>query len=215
MNTQHGMNTSEGAVGVARPGPLLTATAAAGLLGPVLYAAAALVQSLFRADHDLVADPIAKLAAGSGGWVQHVNFIVLGSLFAVFAVGLHRGMLPARWGAVGAAFLMVGGLGQVWAGLAEPSRAPFIATFFGAGIGFIVISRRMAHDPAWRGLAGYTLGTGVALIVALPLGVLLGISPDMAPMPWSGLASWALAVVWFAATMILALRLLRVAKAQP
>lgn len=116
---------------------------------------------------------------------------------------------------MGFAFLVVGGLGQVWAGLVEPSRPPFVATFLGAGIGFILISRRMARDPAWRGLAGYTLGTGVALIVALPLGVLLGIPPDSTPSPWSGLASWALAGVWFAATIVLALRLLRVAKAQP
>lgn len=97
MNTQHAMNSSEGAIAVTRH-RLLAASAAAGLLGPALYAAAALVQSLLRADHNLVADPIAKLAAGSGGWAQHVNFIVLGSLFAAFGVGLHRGVLPARWG---------------------------------------------------------------------------------------------------------------------
>lgn len=186
--------------------------AAAGIAGPIVYSVVALVQSLLREDHSLLADPIAKLAIGSGAWVQHVNFVVLGILMIAYAIGLHRGLRPARWGVIGPAFLVLAGMGQVWAGLADPSRAPFLMTFLGAGIGLIVISRRMARDPRWQSLAAYALITGIAMLVALPAGVLLGIPPDATPRPWSGLASWVLAAVWFIGTVVLALRLLRVSR---
>jgi len=71
-----------------------------------------------------MADPIAKLAAGPNGWVQHVNFIVLGVLMIAFAIGLHQGVRPARWGLVALVFLVLGGLGQVWAGLVDPFPPP-------------------------------------------------------------------------------------------
>ena len=184
--------------------------AVAGIIGPPFYAGAALVQSLIRTDHSLMADPIARLAAGPNGWVQHVNFIVLGVLMIAFAIGLHQGVRPARWGLVALVFLVLGGLGQVWAGLVDPFPPPFVLTFLGAGIGLIAMSRRMTHDPRWRSLANYALITGIALLVAVPAGVLLGIPPGSTPRPFSGLASWVLAGIWFVGTVVLALRLRRI-----
>ncbi|MGQ0715952.1 MAG: DUF998 domain-containing protein [Pseudonocardiales bacterium] len=188
------------------------ALAAAGIVGPIGYAGVALVHSLLRADHSLVADPIAELVTGPSGWVQHVNFMVLGLLIIAHAIGLHLGVRPTRWGVVGPAFLALAGLGQVWAGVVGPSPAPFAMTFLGAGIGLIVVSRRMARDPRWRNLASYALATGFALLAAIPAGVLLGIPPGGPPQPWSGLASWALATIWFTCTVVLALRLVRVTR---
>lgn len=208
------MTGTIGAVGADRTrtarNRVMWAGAAAGIAAPIIYAVTALVHSLLRTDHSLMTNPIAALASGPSGWVQHVNFIVLGLLMAAFGVGLHLGVRPGRWGVAALVLLVLGGLGQVWAGLVDPSPPPFLLTFLGAGLGFIVISRRMAHDPPWRRLATYTLGTGIAMILALPAGVLAGIPPGSTPRPFSGLASWALAAIWFVGTIVLALRLRRV-----
>ena len=59
---------------------VIAALAAAGIAGPVIFAVVALMQSLIRPEHSLVADPISALAAGPSGWVQDMNFLVFGSL---------------------------------------------------------------------------------------------------------------------------------------
>ena len=51
----------------------IAALAGAGIAGPLIFAVAALMQSLLREDHSLVALPISALAAGPSGWVQNLN----------------------------------------------------------------------------------------------------------------------------------------------
>ena len=58
--------------------PPIAVLAGAGIVGAVGYSLVALVHSLVRDDHGLVADPIAKLASGATGWVQSFNFIASG-----------------------------------------------------------------------------------------------------------------------------------------
>jgi hypothetical membrane protein len=208
------------------PRSVIAALAVAGIVGPILFAVVALVQSLLRPEHSLVADPISALAAGPSGWVQDVNFLVFGSLMIAYAIGLHLGVRPTRWGVVGLAFLVLSGVGLVWAGLFPATDATgarwddrvlhivaFPMTFLGAGIGLIVMSRRMAGDPRWRSLATYALATGIAVLVLLLAGGGL-VRPPGAPLhPWWGLFQWVLLAVWFPCTVVLALRLLRVARA--
>jgi hypothetical protein len=81
------------------------------------------------------------------------------------------------------------------------------------GPAFLVMSRRMAHDPRWRSLVSYALVTGIAILVLFPAGVAL-VRPPGAPLrPWWGLFQWILLAVWFPCLVVLALRLLRVARA--
>ena len=204
----------------------IAALAAAGIAGPVMFAVVALVQSLLRAEHSLVADPISALAAGPSGWVQDVNFLVFGALMITYAIGLHLGVRPTRWGVVGLAFLVLSGVGLVWAGLFPSTDATgarlddrvlhivaFPMTFLGAGSGLIVMSRRMAGDPGWQRLATHALATGMAVLLLLLAGAGL-VRPPGAPLhPWWGLFQWVLLAVWFPCTVVLALRLLRVAGA--
>ncbi len=205
---------------------VIAALAAAGIAGPIMFAVVALVQSLLRPEHSLVADPISALAAGPSGWVQDVNFLVFGSLMIAYAIGLHLGVRPTRWGMVGLAFLVLSGVGLVWAGLFPSTDATsarwddrvlhiiaFPMTFLGAGIGLIVTSRRMAGDPRWRSVATYALATGIAVLLLLLVGAGL-VRPPGAPLhPWWGLFQWVLLAVWFTCTIVLALRLLRLARA--
>jgi hypothetical protein len=47
--------------------------------------------------------------------VQQVNFVVFGLLTIAFAVGLHLGLRPTRWGVVGPSLLVLSGMALVWA----------------------------------------------------------------------------------------------------
>jgi hypothetical membrane protein len=205
---------------------VIAALAIAGIIGPIAFAVVAFMHSLLRQDHSLVEHPISALAAGLSGWVQNVNFLLFGLLMIAYAVGLHLGVRPSRWGAVGFAFLVLSGIGLMWGGVFPATDATgafdedrllhipgFIMTFLGGGIGLIVVSRRMARDPRWKSLATYALVTGIAMLVLILVGGGL-VRPPGAPLhAWLGLFQWVLLAVWFPCTIILALRLLRLARA--
>jgi hypothetical membrane protein len=205
---------------------VIAALAASGIVGPIAFAVLALMQSLLRSDHSLVEHPISALAAGPSGWVQNVNFLVFGLLMIAYAIGLHLGVRPSRAGVVGFAFLVLSGIGLMWGGVFPATDATgafnedrllhipgFIMTFLGGGIGLIVMSRRMARDPRWQSVATYALVTGIAMLVLILVGGGL-VRPPGAPLhAWLGLFQWVLLAVWFPCTIVLALRLLRLARA--
>jgi hypothetical membrane protein len=225
------MSNQRGVVGVGSAYALerrsvISVLAIAGIAGPLVFAVVALVQSVLRSDHNLVALPISALAAGPSGWVQNVNFLLFGLLMIAYAVGLHLGVRPSRWGVVGFALLVLSGIGIMWGGVFPATDAMgafdenrvlhipgFIMTFFGGGIGLIVMSRRMAHDPRWKSLATYTLATGMAMLVLILAGGGLVRAPGAALHAFFGLFQWVLLAVWFPCIVVVALRLLRVARA--
>jgi tetrahydromethanopterin S-methyltransferase subunit C len=43
-------------------------------------------------------------------------------------------------------------------------------TFLGAGLGLIVMSRRMAGDLRWQSVATYAVATGIAVLILLLAG---------------------------------------------
>src|SRR5215208_1041517 len=72
--------------------------------------------------------------------------------------------------------------------------------------------RDVAAD-GWRPSATYALATGIAVLLLLLVGAGF-VRPPGAPLhPSWGLFQWALLAVWFSCTVVLALRLLRVARA--
>jgi len=205
---------------------MIAALAAAGIAGPIIFAVVALVQNVLRQDHSLVEHPISALAAGTSGWVQNVNFLLFGLLMIAYAVGLHMGVRPGRWSVVGFALLVLSGIGLMWGGVFPATDSTgafdenrvvhipgFIMTFLGGGIGLIAMSRRMARDPRWKSVATYALATGITMLVLILVGGGL-VRPPGAPLhAWLGLFQWVLLAVWFPCTIILALRLLRLARA--
>ena len=216
----------EGANHVQDRRSVIVALAVAGIIGPVVFAAVAFLHSLLRQDHSLVAHSISALAAGPSGWVQNVNFLLFGLFMIVYAIGLHLGVRPSRAGVVGVVFLVLSGVGLLWGGLFPATDAMgafdedrvlhipgFIMTFLGGGIGLIVMSRRMARDSRWRSLATYALVTGIAMLVLILVGGGLVRPPGAALHAWFGLFQWVLLAVWLPCTVVLALRLLRLARA--
>jgi hypothetical membrane protein len=96
---------------------VITALAAAGIAGPLIFVLVAVVQSLLRSDHSLVALPISALAVGPSGWVQNVNFVISGVLFLAYPIGLHLEVRQKRWGVAGPTLLVLSGAGVVLAGV--------------------------------------------------------------------------------------------------
>lgn len=91
---------------------------------------------------------------------------MFGLLTLIFAVGLHRGLRPSRRGIAGPALFGVSGLALLFAA-AIPLRQDAAgevydpgghivagsAFFAASAVGLLVLSRRIASDPAWSGLA--------------------------------------------------------------
>jgi hypothetical protein len=204
----------------------LALAAWAGIVGPVLFAAAVLVQEVARGDeYDRVSETVSALEAGPHGWVQQVNFVVFGLLTVAFAVGLHRGVRRTRGGVAGPALLVVSGVGGLVSALfplredaAGVTSYPGghvvggVSFFLGSALALLALPPRLARDPAWRSLVPWTLGAGVVALAGFVFNGALVI-PDDAPLhDMAGLAQRALVVVVFSGRIALASRLLRVAR---
>jgi hypothetical membrane protein len=204
----------------------LPALACAGIVGPILFTVVFLAQEALRRDtFNPLAEPISALEVGPNGWVQQLNFLVFGLLTMAHAIGLHRGMGSARGGWAGPALLFLTGMAALVAG-AVPWRedaagvayAPAGHTvggmifFLGSPAALIVLSRRMRHDPSWRGLAPYTLGSGLVLLALAVVGAVF-VRPEAAPLhDWAGLVQRMVLAVLFACRVALGVRLLSIAR---
>jgi len=201
----------------------------AGIVGPVLFTAAFLVQEAFRRDEfDPLAQPVSALETGPTGWIQQVNFLIFGMLTITHAIGQHAGMLPTRGGVAGPLLLGVTGVGPVLSGVfplfvdaAGVTQMPpghllgGLTFFLVSPVALIVLSARMRHDPAWRSLALYTLVSGLVL-VALDVVTLRLVFPDDGALhDWAGLVQRiTILIVLFPCRIILAARLLTIARGQ-
>jgi Protein of unknown function (DUF998) len=128
---------------------------------------------------------------------------------------------------MGPAVLFISGIGLLLAAILRPLREETAAgitydpglhviagfTFFlSSAIGLIVVSRRLAHDDRWRGIATYTLIAGIVALVGLAVGRGL-VVPDDAPLHhWLGLYQRLIVLaVIFPCRIVLSRRLLQVA----
>jgi hypothetical membrane protein len=192
--------------------------ALAGIIGPIWFTALVVLQGVLQPDYSHIQMPISALAAWPTGWIQNLNFYVMGALTIIFALALHRSVRPTSRGGTGVALLAIGGLGLVLAGLfpwkmvdGVPTETPShvvgaITTFASTGLGLIVFSRRMSADSRWRHLATYTLCSGIAVLVLFVLVGFFAVD-DGAPLhSWTGLLQRVLVAVWCVWVIALAVR---------
>jgi hypothetical membrane protein len=202
------------------------AAAWAGIIGPVLFTATFVGLEVVRGSgYDRMAETVSALEAGPHGWVQQVNFVVFGALTLVFAAGLHRAVGPTRRGLAGPALVALSGVGLLLAA-AFPVRedaagATYAPTghlvagvmFFGtSSVALVVLSRRLAADPRWAGLARYAAVAGVLAIVAFVLSGAM-VMPDDAPLhEYAGLVQRSMILlIVFPCRVALSVRMLRLA----
>jgi hypothetical membrane protein len=206
---------------------LMLWAALAGIVGPVLFTLGFLTQEqLRRGEYDPISEVVSALEAGAHGWIQQVNFVVLGVLTMIFAVGLHRGLAPSRAGIVGPVALFISGAANVLGGIFplredaagatyDPGGHQIAGTLFFASsfIALIALSRRCAADPRWRNIAGWVLAAGVLAALSFPLMGALVIPEDAPLHDWAGLAQRLIVLLLlFPARIALAIRLLRVSQ---
>jgi hypothetical membrane protein len=195
----------------------------AGIAGPVAFTMVFLGLETVRRDFDPVRLPVSALEAGPYGWVQQISFVVFGGLTIVFAVGIHRGLRTTRRGIAGPILFGVSGVAALVAAafplqlddageVYDPgghSNAGF--TFFlASALALVVLSRRVAADPGWSRLAGWTLAAGIACLVGFVVMGGLAI-PDEAPLhDWAGLVQRAIVLVaLFPTRVALSIRLVK------
>jgi hypothetical membrane protein len=205
----------------------MTGSAIAGIVGPLLFTALVIVQGLLHPDYSHRAHVISALAAWPTGWIQRINFALLGILMCAYGIGLHRGVRPGRGGPAGLVLLLVSGLGLVIAGAFSIRRtaAGFteppghvvgaVMSFLGAGTALVAMSLRMRDDPDWRAAAGFAMAAGLAIVALFPVLPALALPPDAPLHAWAGAVQRVIVAVWFTCTIALAVRLLRLARRDP
>jgi len=195
----------------------------AGVVGPALFAVVFILHNIVRTDDDAIAEPVSALSIGEYGWVQRLNFVVLGVLLLAFAAALHRGIASSRFGWVGPTLLSVAGAGLFVAAafslarddsgaIYDPSfhQVGGMMFFGGTALGLITLSRRLARATRWRNLSRYVLGAGIASMAGGVLMNALAV-PEDAPLHGEvGLIQRIIVLaIMFPALMVLAHRLRR------
>lgn len=154
---------------------------ACGVIGAALLSVVFTIEGAVRPGYDPWRDSINSLSLGPGGWVQRVNFVVYGLLVATSAVGWRAALVPGA-GATWAPLLrLIAGLGYVVCGICSQDPAPgyppgaavhatptlhgeihIYATIVALAAPTaicLVLARRFAREPRWRGWATYSIVT--------------------------------------------------------
>ena len=193
--------------------------ALAGLVGPVWFTALVILQGVLQPDYSHVALPISALAAWPLGWVQILNFLVVGALMMAFGVAVHLGVRPSRGGVIGPALLVANGIGIVIAGVfpwvmvdGVPTETPghvvgAIVAFGSISLALPLVSRRMRLDPSWRDVSTYTMVTGIAVLLLFVAMGAFAIDDGTPLHPWAGLIQRILCAIWFTWMIVVASRL--------
>jgi Protein of unknown function (DUF998) len=157
-----------------------------GLLGSVVFLAGVLIEGASRPGYSTWRHAASQLSLGPGWWVNVVLLLVGATTTLAFAAGL-RAALPTgpgtRWtprllGIVGGALVLLV-IFPVNAGWGYPPGEPAqhhlhglihatVATVavYVLAAAPLTLARRFAGDPAWRGWAPYSVGSGVVVAVA-------------------------------------------------
>ena len=177
----------------------------AGMIGSALFVTIFTLEGWLRSGYDPRSTFISELSIGPRGWIQILNFIILGILFLVFTWGVaaefHEGKAsksgPILLAIIGFSFLISGPLVTDVAAtpLDQMSLHGILHAIFGAlvfslsPISCFVFWRRFRQDPNWASLQGWTLAAGIitgVAVILLSIAIKLPVTPN-AFTPWNGL----------------------------
>lgn len=178
-----------------------------GVVGPLLFTSAYLIDGLMRPGYQGWRQPISALGLGTGGWVQSANFVVFGMFGLLFTVGLRRALKPGRGATWVPLLRAVGAVGVIADGVFAYGPLHQLGdtlTFTALPIACLVLARRFAIEPGWRGWMWYSIASGLAFWSLL---IIFVISNAHASWP-AGLFEKLAAGEMSAWALLLALRLL-------
>lgn len=167
----------------------------AGIIGPALFVAIFTIEGWLRLGYEPLSTYISALSLGSRGWIQMVNFVVLGVLLLLFTRGVAAEFQTgkaSRWGlillTILAILFMVSGPFVM-----DPTGTPLNQTTvhgtihgLAGGIIFIlmpiscfVFLRRFRVDLNWRSIQWWTLILGIIVSAAVVLLTISSKLPDV------------------------------------
>ena len=182
----------------------------AGILGPIAFVTVFTILGQVTPGYSAFTDVISNLELGQIGWVQQLNFLQMGTLIIVFALGFRKVMagIVQRKLRLPTALLIVSRLGMVVAAFFTPAYpvvhvvGGFFLFTFPLLIAMFLIAREFLRAKL-RNLGVYTL-VNVVLVLLLLLYFLFGLGlsapPGGAPIGPTGVANRAfvvLALSWF------------------
>ena len=176
----------------------------AGMIGPAVFVTVFTVEGWLRAGYDPRSTFISELSIGPRGWIQILNFIVLGILFLVFTWGVAAEFRDGKASQAGPVLLAIIGFSFLVSGpfVTDVAGTPrdqmslhgLVQCIFGAlvfslsPISCFVFWRRFRQDPNWMHLANWTLAVGIitsAAVVLLSAATKTTVIPN-AFTPWNG-----------------------------
>jgi hypothetical membrane protein len=202
----------------------------AGMIGPALFVAIFALEGWLRPGYDPTVMFISELSLGPRGWIQIINFIILGVLLLVFALGLAVELKsgkasksgPITLGIIGCLILLSGPFvmdsaitpfeQMSWQGALHQLLGAF--AFLLMPICCFVFWRRFRSDPDWRPLKHWTLLAGIIIIAAVLL-LRVGTTPPAPPNvfnQWIGLIQRIALVTYLSWIFTFALQLYRLRK---
>jgi hypothetical protein len=203
----------------------------AGATGVAAFVALFLVEGVTRPGYSPWRHAVSQLSLGPFGWVNVAGLLLVGGALLAFAAGLRRA-LPTGTGStwaprllrvVGVCFLLLAAFPDD-PGLGYPPATPATQSLPGlvhglaATVAFgclsaacLVMARRFAADPVWRGWRRYSLVSGVLVAVGyLAAAVATGLDrAGVLPNAPGGLIQRVMIIGGFAWVVLLAARLLR------
>jgi hypothetical protein len=161
-------------------------------LAPALFVVVILLDGATRPGYQPLHHWGSELSLGSRGWLQITNFIVTGVFTFLFAIGLRRVLRPGKGAFAGPVLTAIFGICLVIAGVFSTDPVPgyppgntisphtlhgfvhnanALPTFAALALAPLVLLRRFAREPGWRGFMWYSLISGIITLAAFVLAI--------------------------------------------
>lgn len=180
---------------------IIRTAALAGIVGPAIFILVFTLEGWLRPGYSPLAQYVSELSLGPRGWIEIVNFLIVGTLMLWFSHGVAAVFSNGRASKAGPLLLAIIGLCLLLSGpfvtdtnpvFAQKSFAGMVHSLLGAVVftcapaSCFVFYHRFRQDPDWRPLAAWTLVTGIATAIAV-IAMEAGQQPGSALYPWLGL----------------------------
>ncbi len=163
----------------------------AGIIGTVLFVATFTAEGWIRAEYDPLSMYVSELALGPRGWIQSINFMLLGLMFIIHSSGIAAEFKKSKKFLVGPVLLYIIGASFLLSGFftMDPvSTLPEQATVHGrlhdlfgalvfmlAPISCFVFLRYFRNDLKWQPLFKWTLVAGIVITAAV---IIMSVGPN-------------------------------------
>lgn len=198
----------------------------AGVIAPILFIFVFSLDGFVKPDYSVMSQPISYLEIGWNGWIQSTNFMVLGLLLMLFALGFFQGMnlLIKRTPLLAStALLLLVGLTFINDGVfipAAPGESQNVAhsvlhsigfevIFFALPLAYLIIGWQLRKTAGWRVYGWYSIIASVITIIPALFVLISSFSaPSTQASPSAGLINRIFvveALVWY---VVMGIRLL-------